>query len=39
VGWLIGRGGFDLAASAMAGLFALVAVVSLFALTAPRREH
>ena len=39
VGWLIGRGGFDLAASAMAGLFALAAVVSLFALTAPRREH
>ena len=39
VGWLIGRGGFSLAASAMAGLFALAALVSLLALTSPRREH
>jgi MFS family permease len=39
VGWLIGRGGFGLAASAMAGLFALAALVSLFVLTSPRRER
>jgi MFS family permease len=39
VGWLIGRGGFDLAASAMAGLFAVAALVSLLVLTSPRREH
>jgi MFS family permease len=39
VGWLIGRGGFGLAASAMGGLFALAALVSLLALNSPRREH
>ena len=39
VGWLIGRGGFGLAASAMGGLFALAALVSLFVLNSPRRER